>query len=324
MSLAPASADKPAVLLSVVVPVFQAERTLEALCKELAAVLDPLGVAYEIILVDDRSKDRSWSVILGLVPAYPSILAVRLSRNFGQHYAVSAGLALAQGDWCVVMDCDLQDRPRDIPRLIEKAREGFDIVLARRQNRTDPFWKSVSSRVFYKVFSWLSSYPMDPSVGTFRILRRPVVDAFRRMPENFRLFGAMIYWLGFETAFIDVEQSEPEMGRKSSYNLTKLLRLAMDGMVGFSNRPLQLSIVIGFAMSLASGAFAARLLIKYLIVGPFTLPGWLSTVTITAFMGGLILLNLGIIGIYVGRIYDHTKGRPLYVVDTIVGERKKG
>jgi len=308
-------------LISVVIPVYGAERILPVLCERLIATLDALHHPYEVILVDDRSKDRSWDVMRQMAGTYAGIVAVRLSRNFGQHYAITAGLDLAQGEWTVIMDCDLQDQPEEIPRLLESAERGYDIVLARRVQRGDKQHRGLLSRFFYATFNFLSGYRLDPAVGSFRIMRRNVVEAYRGMREASRLFGGMIEWLGFEATYLDVRHATRYEGQ-SSYNIRSMMRLALDGMIAFSNRPLYLSIGAGILMSFLSAGFGFALIIRFLIDPRIGVPGWLSTVTLTTFIGGLILLNLGILGIYVGRIYDQTKGRPLYVVDQIVADAK--
>ncbi|MBZ5678206.1 MAG: glycosyltransferase family 2 protein [Acidobacteriia bacterium] len=308
--------------ISVVLPVYRAELILPELCKRLVASLSKLTGSYEIILVDDRSPDRSWDVMLQMVEAFSSITALRLSRNFGQHYAITAGLDLANSDWTVIMDCDLQDQPEEIAVLLEKAVQGYDVVLARRIANSGRSRRRLSSRLFYWLFNVLSGYRMDPAVGSFRIMRRSVVEAYRTMRESSRLFGGMVEWLGFETAFVDVAHSARYHGR-STYNFRVMTKLAFDGIFAFSNRPLYFSIAVGVIMSVLAAGLGLGLIVHY-FMHPFVgVPGWLSEFTITAFIGGLILLNLGILGVYVGRIYDQSKGRPLYVVDRIVAHRTR-
>lgn len=311
------SAGPAGVFLSVVIPVYHAERIIPELCRRLTVVLEQVGKPYQIVLVDDRSPDRSWEAMVHMAELHPEVLAVRLSRNFGQHYAITAGLDLACGEWTVIMDCDLQDRPEEIPKLLSLAQQGYDIVLARRTFRNDKLVKRALSRVFYAAFNLISGFKVDPAVGSFRILRRTVVEAYRGMRETSRLFGGLIEWLGFETTYVDVEHGPRYEGR-STYNFISLFRLAVDGMIAFSNRPLYFSISVGILMSLLSSAFGVGLILRYFLGPKIGVPGWMSTVTLTIFIGGLILLNLGILGVYVGRIYDQTKGRPLYVVDRII------
>lgn len=304
--------------MSVVSPVYMAERILPALCERLDAALAAITPHYEIILVCDGSPDRSWEVMEQLVAQYPKLCIVKLSRNFGQHYAMTAGLDLARGEWTVVMDCDLQDQPEEIAGLLAKTREGYDIVVARRTNRQHKWWKRVTSRLFFKVFSLLSGFKLDGAVGSFRIMSRSVVDGFCSMRESYRMFAGLIEWLGFRTGFVDVKHAARYEG-ESSYNLMRLLRLAMDGMVSFSNRPLYISIGAGLALSSLAALYGTFLIVRYLI-DPATnqVAGWLSTMTATAFLGGLILLNQGVLGIYLGRLYNQAKGRPLYVLDRVI------
>jgi dolichol-phosphate mannosyltransferase len=279
--------------------------------------LTVIGRTFEILLIDDRSPDGSWPAMVAAVAKYPAVRAIRLSRNFGQHYAITAGLDIAEGEWVVVMDCDLQDQPEEIGKLLTAGESGFDIVLARRVERNDTILKRLLSRVFYKAFNLLSGYNIDPTVGSFRLMHRSVVEAYRGMRETSRLFGGMIEWLGFETTYVDVDHASRYEG-KTSYSLRALTKLAVDGIVSFSNRPLYLSIGIGIAISLAAGAFGGGLVVMYLVHPRIGVPGWLSTITLSSFIGGLILLNQGVLGIYLGRIYDQTKARPLYVVDRVV------
>jgi dolichol-phosphate mannosyltransferase len=303
--------------ISVVIPVYRSERILPVLCERLSASLLELNQPFEIILVDDRSPDGSWKVMRQLAETSASIIAVRLARNFGQHYAITAGLDIACGEWTVIMDSDLQDRPEEIPRLLAMAGQGYDIVLARRKIRRDTPGKRLLSRLFYGMFHLLSGYRMDPAVGSFRIMHRRVVEAYRSMRETARLFGGLIEWLGFDSTYLDVEHAARYEG-SSSYNIRSMVRLALDGIIAFSNRPLYLSIGVGVLMAVLATGFGVALIVRYLINPSIGVPGWLSTVTLTTLIGGLILLNLGILGVYVGRIYDQTKRRPLYVIDRIV------
>lgn len=305
-------------LVSVVSPVYMAEKILPVLCERLDAALAAITPDYEIILVCDGSPDGSWEAMEQLVAKYPKLCIVKLSRNFGQHYATTAGMDLAKGEWTVVMDCDLQDQPEEIARLIGKAREGFDIVVARRLNRQHKWWKRATSRLYFKVFSLLSGVKLDPAVGSFRIMSRSVVDGFCSMRESYRMFAGLIEWLGFRTGFIDVQHAARYEG-ESSYSLMRLLRMAMDGMVSFSNRPLYISIGAGLVLSSLAALYGTFLIARYLIdPGTNQVAGWLSTMTATAFLGGLILLNQGVLGIYLGRLYNQAKGRPLYVLDRVI------
>lgn len=305
-------------LLSVVIPVYGAEKILPALCERLTTMLDGITDAHETILVCDGSPDASWEAMIRLAPHYPKIVMVNLSRNFGQHYATTAGMDMARGAWTVVMDCDLQDPPEEVPKLLAKAQQGFDIVVARRMNRQHKWWKRKTSALYYKVFGMLSGMKLDSSVGSFRIMSRSVVDGFCSMRESYRMFAGLIDWLGFRTGYVDVQHAARYEG-ETSYNLTRLIKMALDGMISFSNRPLYISIGAGLLLSVLSSLYGAFLIIRYLLdPGANTVAGWLSSVTLTTFIGGLILLNQGVLGIYLGRLYNQAKGRPLYVVDRVI------
>jgi dolichol-phosphate mannosyltransferase len=304
--------------VSVVIPVYKAEHILPTLCRRLTDTLDELDADYEIILICDGSPDGSWRVMEELAHIYPRLVVVNLSRNFGQHYALTAGLDLASGEWTVVMDCDLQDEPEAIPRFIAEGEKGYDVVVARRLERKHKPWKQFTAKLFHKVFAALSGIKLDSAAGSFRVLRRPVRNALCSMRESYRMFAGLVDWLGFRTVYVDVTHAERYEG-ESSYDLGRLMRLALDGIISFSNRPLYISIAIGISISLASGLYGVYLIVRGLVLGvPEAIPGWLSTITATAFIGGLILLNQGVLGIYLGRLYNQAKNRPLYAVEKII------
>ena len=309
---------EPKPMLSVVSPVYMAEKILPALCERLEAALTLIGHSYEVILVCDGSPDRSWQVMEQLVRRHQHLTVVKLSRNFGQHYATTAGLDLCKGDWTVVMDCDLQDQPEEIGPLLNRANEGFDIVVARRMQRQHKWWKRKSSWLFAKVFGLLSGVRLDSSGGSFRIMSRSVVDGLCSMRESYRMFAGMVEWLGFRTGYVEVKHAARFEG-ESSYNFRRLMRMAMDGIISFSNRPLYISVGLGLGLSLLSSLYGVFLILRYLIYpGQHTVEGWLSTITVSVFLGGLILLNQGVLGIYLGRLYNQAKARPLYVVDKVI------
>lgn len=266
----------------------------------------------EYVFLEDCGEDGSWEILAGLALRDPRVKVAQFSRNFGQHYAISAGLELCSGDWAVVMDCDLQDSPEEIPRLYAKAQEGYDIVCARRGRRKDPLWKRWTSFLFAKIFSWLSGMKYDPEVANFRIISRKVIDAYCSMGEKLRFFGGHLQWLGFPTAYVDVEHSARREGR-SSYTLRKLINLAVDAIVAYSDKPLRLSIKTGFAMACFSFFFALYLGYRKFVLD-IPVEGWTSIMVSVWFLGGLIIANLGIIGIYLGKVFDETKKRPLYVI----------
>jgi dolichol-phosphate mannosyltransferase len=298
--------------ISVVVPVYKAENCLNELYARLKTSLESISLDFEILLIDDCGGDNSWQVIERLALADSRVRGIQFSRNFGQHYGITAGLDACRGDWVVVMDCDLQDRPEEIPRLHAKALEGYDIVLARRGVRKDSSLKRFTSWFFYKVFSYLADIEYDGESGNFRIMSRQVVENFRRMGEQLRFFGGLVQWMGFPTSSIEVEHSERFEG-KSSYTLSKLWKLAAETIIAYSDKPLRLAVRFGFLMAFLSFCYGAYILGRSLVYSS-PIPGWSSLIVSLYFIGGIIIGILGILGIYLGKTFDESKKRPLYII----------
>jgi len=299
-------------LISVVIPVYKAEGCLQELYNRLKASLETISGDFEIIMVEDCGGDRSWEIITQLARMDSRVKGLQFSRNFGQHYGITAGIDNSSGEWVVVMDCDLQDRPEEIPNLYRKAQEGFDVVLAGRSERRDGSFKRTGSWLFYKVFNYLSGMNYDGRAGNFRIMSKKVADSFRRMREQVRFFGGLVEWMGFPTAIIDVQHAGRFEG-KSTYTLSKLLKLAGEAIVAYSDRPLRLAVKLGFMMSGVS--FVAGGYIVFLKISRDTpVMGWSSMIVSLYFIGGIIIAILGIIGIYLGKTFDEAKKRPLYIV----------
>jgi glycosyltransferase involved in cell wall biosynthesis len=299
-------------LISVIVPVYKAENCLDELYQRLKAALETISPAFEIVLVEDCGGDRSWEIIERLTAADARVRGIQFSRNFGQHYGITAGLDFCQGDWAVVMDCDLQDRPEEIPRLYAKAMEGYDIVLARRGTRQDGMLKRITSGLFYRLFSYLADIEYDGEVGNFRIMSRKVVNSFQQMREQLRFFGGLVQWLGFPTASITVEHAERFEGQ-SSYTFAKLWKLASETIIAYSDKPLRIGVRFGFGMAALAFGYGIYILLHALIYGS-PIPGWNSLIVSLYFIGGIIIAMLGIIGIYLGKTFDESKKRPLYIV----------
>ena len=304
--------------ISIVSPVYRAEKIVDELVKRLHAVLLPITDSYEIILVDDRSPDDSWARIATICTIDSHVKGIRLSRNFGQHHAITAGLDHATGDWVVVMDCDLQDRPEEISKLYNEALKGFDIVFARRVNRTDGFIKKITSQLFYWAFSHLSGIEQDGSIANFGIYSRQVIAAINSIREPVRAFSPMARWVGFTKTSVDVGHGERFEGI-TSYNYSKLINLALDISIAYSDRPLRMMVQTGLAISLLAILFAAYCLFSY-FSGYITVPGYASIITSIWFLSGLIIFMLGIIGIYLGKAFDGIKDRPLYIVDKFLNK----
>ena len=299
--------------ISVVIPVYRAESCLEELYRRLKAALEPLTADFEIMLVEDCGGDRSWPLIVELAQRDPRVKGIQFSRNFGQHYGITAGLDRCNGDWVVVMDCDLQDRPEEIPRLYAKAQEGHEIVVARRGKRSDPLLKRFSSWLYYSVFSWLADMDYDPQAGNFRILSRKVINNYRNLRERSRFFGSLINWMGFPFTSVDVQHDERFAG-DSSYTFGKLWRLGAETIIAYSDKPLRIAVRLGFFIATCAFLYGLYILVLALFHGsPVT--GWSSLIVSIYFMGGVIVAILGILGIYLGKTYDETKCRPLYVIN---------
>ena len=302
--------------ISIVSPVYRGEKMVAELVRRNVESVSTITDDYEIILVNDASPDNSWDEIVKQCAVNPKVKGVNLSRNFGQHYAITAGLHYAQGDWVVVMDCDLQDRPEEIPNLYRKAQEGYDIVYARRTQRKDKFLKRLSSSAFYSVYNKLSGLDSDNSIANFGIFKNDVIMEFIKMPEQARSFLSLMKYLGFSSTAIDVHHAERGEG-KSSYGFRKLLNLSFDVIISNSNKPLRIAVEMGFIMSAFSFLLALYNLIAKM-VGIIQVSGYTTTVFSIWFVGGLLLLVMGIIGLYIGKIFDQVKGRQLFIVRNTV------
>lgn len=302
--------------LSVVSPVYHGENMLEELVARISKAVAPLTSDYEIILVNDCSPDASWEEIKTLCARDAKVKGINLAHNFGQPYAITAGLSYAQGDYIAVIDCDLQNKPEDLPALFLKAMEGYDIVSARRVHRDDTFLKRMSSAVFHRVYDFLSGFSTDKAVAEFGVYSKRIVKVYCSIPEYSRSFVELIHTLGFRKTGIDVMHDHRLEG-KSSYNLSRLLRLSFNAIISNSNRPLQLAVTLGFIMSLFSFLMAVyNIFAKF--AGWNEVAGYTTTIFSIWFVGGLLLFMMGILGLYIGKIFDQVKGRPVFIVqDTL-------
>ncbi|MCT4591248.1 MAG: glycosyltransferase family 2 protein [Carboxylicivirga sp.] len=298
--------------ISIISPVYRAENIVEELVTKIKQHIEQITDNFEIILVNDCSPDNSWIKILQEARKDKRVKGINLSRNFGQHQAITAGLKYSKGDWSVVMDCDLQDRPDEIVNLYNKANEGWEIVLAKRVDRQDKLSKRLSSKIFYLIYGLLSGIRTDCSIANFGIYHSKVINEYNKMTELARSFPSLIQHLGFKSCTIDVKHSERSEGA-SSYTLFKLLNLAGDVIISNSNKPLKISIKLGFTISTLSFLFALYNITAYLL-GFITVPGFTSTIFSIWFVGGLILTFMGILGLYIGKIFNQVKGRQLFIV----------
>jgi polyisoprenyl-phosphate glycosyltransferase len=303
---------EPRIDISVVTPVYKAADCLEELYRRLVDVLERTVDEFEIIMVNDASPDRCWGIIQQLAARDPRVRGVNLSRNFGQHCAIAAGLDHARGERVVVMDCDLQHVPEDIARLYQKSLEGHDIVFVRRVVRHDTFFKKLSSRAFTTLYNTLTEFKIDPRISTYSIITRRVADALRGLSEGGRSYTLLLHWVGFDMAYIDGKHAERFAG-KSAYSFGKALAFAIDSITAQSNRPMQLSIQFGFFLSIAAQLYALWLAIRYFI-WRVPVEGWTSLMVAIFFLSGLLFANIGVVGLYLGKVFDEARRRPLYVV----------
>jgi dolichol-phosphate mannosyltransferase len=309
-------------LLSIVVPVYGSPASLRPLAERVALAAYEAGVAYELLLVDDRCPHGSWPIVRTLALENRCIRAIRLARNFGQHAAIQAGLSEARGDWVVVMDCDLQDRPEEIPNLLRAAVEGgCEIVQATRGSRSSDRWhRKALSKLFYRVLGYLTGADQSAEIANFGIYHRRVIDTIISWDEDTKYFPAIISWVGFNRTTVPVAHDSRLEG-KSSYNLLKLLTLGMNVVIGFSDRPLRL--VMGVGLVLAMFSFLITLLLVTMhLSGSVVVTGWASLIVSIWFLGGMTIFSLGLVGLYVGRILNEAKGRPSFVVDEIVSDTR--
>jgi polyisoprenyl-phosphate glycosyltransferase len=304
--------------ISFVVPVYHGERSLPELVQGIAAACEGLVRDWEVVLVDDGSPDRSWQRIQELGANDPRVKGIKLSRNFGQHHALSAGLEASRGACVIVMDCDLQDDPAYIPALYRKFREGFEIVYTLKDRRAHPFLKNLQAALFFRLFNFLIDDPRSSArrdVGSYSLISRKVADAFLAVRDYHRHYLMVIRWLGFSETAIEVKHRPRPYGR-SSYSFGKLVAHAINGIASQSNRLLHLAIGVGLAFFALSIFATAGLIVAWYFRG--FLQGWTSVMVMILMSTGCILLCLGIVGLYIGKIFDQVRGRPLYLVDRTV------
>ena len=299
--------------VSVVVPVYDEAEVLPALAERLFPVLRGSGRSWEVVFVDDGSRDASWSVLQRLRADEPRAVLVRLSRNFGHQRALTAGLEHARGEAVAVLDADLQDPPEVLLEMLDRWDQGYDVVYGvRTERRGETAFKRRTAALFYRLLERLAPIEIPVDTGDFRLMSRRAVDAFLRMPERARYVRGMVAWVGFRQTGVPYVR-DPRFAGTTKYPLLRMLRFAADGIVGFSALPLRLATSLGFLMSAAALSYFAYAVAMKLLVGT-AIQGWTSLVAVSVLIGSAQLICLGIIGEYVGRIYVEVKGRPLYVV----------
>ena len=305
---------------SFVIPVFNERETLPELHRRLSEVIEQLDGEAELLFVDDCSWDGSYDLLSELGGRDPRVRVIRFARNFGHQVAITAGLDHAAGDAVIVMDADLQDPPEVVPELVARWQEGYEVVYAVRERRSGETWfKRATAAWFYRILRRIAHVDMPLDAGDFRLVDRRAVDVFRSMRERARYVRGMFSWVGFRQIGVPYERSERFAG-EPKYSYRKSLTLAVDGLVSFSNAPLRAALVAGFAFSALAFLLGVFALVAKL-AGAFVVPGWASILVVVSFLGGVQLTLMGMLGLYVGRIYEEVKERPIYVVRETIGFR---
>lgn len=307
------------VAVSVVIPVYGCAGCLEDLVDRLAAVLEPRNETFEVLLVDDASPDGAWPRILELCASRPWLQGLCLARNFGQHYAIAAGIEHASGAVVVVMDCDLQDVPEEIPALLDSLGAGVEVAFAQRSDRQDKVLKRAGSWAFFRALSWLTGVPQDHSTANFGAYSRKVIDAVNAMPERERCFPLMVKWSGFRSVSVPTSHAARTHG-SSSYSFKRLLQLAVGIVLSYSDKPLRLVVRLGLMFSAIAFIMSILSVFRY-IRGDTQVAGFTSIIASIWLLGGMTIFCIGIIGLYLGRLFVDSKGRPYYIIADHVGER---
>jgi polyisoprenyl-phosphate glycosyltransferase len=304
-------------MFSIIIPLYNEEKTIPELFTRLAAVTDGMSDSWELILVDDGSTDGSFTAMCALHRNDPRIKVVRLSRNFGHQIAISAALDLAQGDAVILMDGDLQDPPELLPQLLKLWKDGYHVVYTVKTSRKENWLKRLAFKSFYRILSAMSSIKIPMDAGNFSLMDRRVVEVLRTMPERNRYISGLRAWAGFQQTAVYYDRG-PRFAGKPQMSLGRLFHLALDGIFSFSNAPLRAAIYFGMAAAMVS--FAGGLYVVYeKLFTNLAILGWASTIVSILFVGGMILMTLGVIGEYISRIYEEVKKRPLYVIRDKIG-----
>ncbi len=298
--------------ISIVSPVYRAENIVDKLVERTVNAVSQISPNYEIILVEDNGPDNSWQKIVDNCDKNPRIKGIKLSRNYGQQHAIQAGLDAAKGAFIVTMDCDLQDQPEEIYKLYNKSKEGFEIVVASRKNRQDDLFKKFLSRLFYSVLGYLTETKQDRTVANFVCYQKKAVEAMAQIKDHNRYYPMLQQLVGFNYAKVEIQHAEREDG-KSSYSFGKRLRLAVNTILTFSDKPLRLTVKLGVLLSFLS-ILAAILMVVLYVFSDVVVAGWASLALLMSFLSGAIISVLGMVGLYVGRTFESVKQRPTYIV----------
>lgn len=307
--------------VSLVIPIYNEEEVLPQLDERLGHLLEKLGVGCEVVFVDDGSKDRSFELLRTMIAREPRYRAVSFSRNFGHQRAITAGMDASRGKAVVVMDADLQDPPEVIVEMLAKWREGYDVVYGRRRSREGETWfKLLSAKLFYRLFAAMIPIEVPLDAGDFRLMSRRVIVAMHELRETHRFVRGLVSWVGFKQTAVEYDRAARAAG-ETKYPLRKMLAFAFDGIASFSILPLRLATYLGLLVGAASVLYAITAVIAHFGFDA-TVPGWTTTVVLMSALSSVQLIVIGVLGEYVGRIYEEVKGRPLYVVGERIRHKK--
>lgn len=308
------------VAYSVIVPLYNEQEVLMETYHRLKTVMDSTGEPYEVIMINDGSRDLTASMAKDLCRENPSFKLLNFSRNFGHQTAITAGMDYASGQAIIVIDADLQDPPEIILDMIAKWKEGFEVVYGKRISRKgETFFKTLSARTFYRTLNKMTDVKIPTDVGDFRLIDSKVKDALLRIPEHNRYVRGLISWLGFKQTAVEFIR-EPRFAGETKYPLSKMIKLAVDGITSFSYKPLKFGIGIGIVLSISSLIFALVVFLLRIFDITTMEPGWASLMVVMLFFFGVVLIMLGIIGEYIGRVFEEVKGRPLYIISEEIGD----
>ncbi len=297
---------------SVIIPVYGCKLCLDELYQRIKNTIESITETFEIIFVNDASPDNAWEVIIEIAKNDKRVKGLNLSRNFGQHNAITAGLDYAKGEWVIVMDCDLQDQPEEITKLYNKAKEGFDYVKGYRKQRKDSVFRILISKLFYRFISFINGKKIDGNTANFGIYNRQVIKTICLLREKNRWFPTLIDWIGFNGTSIEILHSSRVSG-KSSYNFRKLFRLAVDVFILNTDHPLRLMVGTGLVLSLVSFIYTLIIIIKF-SMGYITILGYSSIIVAICFFSGIIIFFLGIFGLYLSKVVEDIRNRPIYII----------
>lgn len=305
-------------MISVVIPLYNEEEVISETYKRLTDVMQGIGDDYELILINDGSRDKTAQLTAEIVKKDKHVRLLCFSRNFGHQIAITAGMDYAKGDAVVIIDADLQDPPEVIPRMVEKWKEGYHVVYGKRIKRHgETVFKKVTAKMFYRFLQRMTQVDIPTDTGDFRLMDRKVVDSMKKLGERNRYVRGLVSWVGYKQYALEYVRDERFAG-ETKYPFKKMLKLAMDGISSFSYKPLKLATMVGFGLSGLSFLYLLFVLIQK-ISGYSTVAGWASLLAVQLFFNGVILIILGIVGAYIGRIYEECKGRPLYIVQEELG-----